>query len=211
MIKAPIFTLKGTKSGEFTLPKDIFEAKVNLRLLAQAVHVYEDRDHTGLRNTKTRSEVNRTTKKIYAQKGTGGARHGSRRANLYVGGGVIFGPRPLKRELNLSQSLKNKARIYAFSVKADEKKVVVASGLSKALKTKETGSLITKLKKENLGKRFTYVLSEKARPTHKFFRNLGETDSIFYKDINAFDIWKGGTLVLDQDIFEVKKVVKKAK
>ena len=66
------------------LPKE-FDQKLNMPLLAQAVHVYEERSHVGLRNTKTRSEVNRTTKKIYKQKGTGGARHGSRRANLYVG------------------------------------------------------------------------------------------------------------------------------
>ncbi len=67
MIKAPIYTIKGTKTGEQTLPKDIFEVKPNLNLLAQAVRVYEERGHTGLRKTKTRSEVNRTGKKLYKQ------------------------------------------------------------------------------------------------------------------------------------------------
>ena len=97
-MKAQIFSVKGVKTGEESLPKE-FSQKVNLALLAQAVHVFEERGHVGLRKTKTRSEINRTTKKIYKQKGTGGARHGSRRANLYVGGGVALGPRPIRRIL----------------------------------------------------------------------------------------------------------------
>lgn len=207
MIKAPIYTIKGTKTGEFTLPKDVFEAKVNLNLLAQAIHVYEDRDHVGLRNTKTRSEVNRVTKKVYKQKGTGGARHGSRRANLYVGGGVVFGPRPLHRILTLSKALKNKAKIYAFSLKAGEKEVVVISGISKLTKTKEAGEFMEKIG----GARFTFILSELSRPAIKFLRNLRIARSVFYKNINAYDIFIGGKLVLDAEIFEDGKVVKVVK
>src|SRR3989344_2371349 len=204
MVKAPIYTIKGTKTGEFTLPKDIFEAKVNLNLLAQAIHVYEDRDHVGLRNTKTRSEVNRVTKKVYKQKGTGGARHGSRRANLYVGGGVVFGPRPLHRILTISKALKIKAKNYAFSLKASEKEVVVVSGISKLTKTKEANEFLKKIG----GTRFTFILSEKSRIVFKFLRNLKVARSVFYKDINAFDIFYGGILVLDAEIFEKKEVKK---
>ena len=204
MVKAPIYTIKGTKTGEFTLPKDIFEAKVNLNLLAQAIHVYEDRDHVGLRNTKTRSEVNRVTKKVYKQKGTGGARHGSRRANLYVGGGVVFGPRPLHRILTISKALKIKAKNYAFSLKASEKEVVVVSGISKLTKTKEANEFIKKIG----GARFTFILSEPSRPAIKFLRNLKVARSVFYKDINAFDVFYGGILVLDAETFEKKEVKK---
>jgi large subunit ribosomal protein L4 len=207
MVKAPIYTIKGTKTGEFTLPKEVFEAKPNLNLLAQVVHVYEERGHMGLRNTKTRSEVNRTTKKIYKQKGTGGARHGSRRANVYVGGGITFGPRPIRRILNLSNALKKKARTYAFTLKAGEKEVVVASGVSKLTKTKEASDFIKKIG----GARVTFVLSETSRPAIKFLRNLATARSVFYKDINAYDIYIGGVLVLDQDIFEVKKAAPAAK
>jgi large subunit ribosomal protein L4 len=208
VVKAPIYTIKGTKTGEKTLPKDIFEAKPNLNLLAQVIHVYEDRKHVGLRNTLTRSEVNRTTKKIYKQKGTGGARHGSRRANLYVGGGVVFGPRPIHRLLNLSNSLRNRAKAYAFSLKAGEREVVVVSGITKLSKTKEASEFLKKIG----GARSTFILSEKSRPALKFLRNLGSARSIFYKDANAYDVFTGGMLVLDNDIFEpakVKKVEKK--
>jgi large subunit ribosomal protein L4 len=207
MVKVPIYTIKGIKTGEFTLPKDLFEVEPNLNLLAQAIHVYEERNHIGLRNTKTRSEVNRTTKKIYKQKGTGGARHGSRRANLYVGGGIIFGPRPIRRILNLSQALKNKAKAYAFSLKASGKEIIVSDGISKLSKTKEASEFIKKIG----GQRVTFVLSEKARPANKFLRNLRAARSVFYKDINAYDIFVGGTLVMDTDIFQDKGIEKVTK
>ncbi len=205
MIKAPIFTIKGTKTGEFTLPKNAFEAKPNLNLLAQAVHVYEERAHTGLRKAQTRAEVNRTGKKLYKQKGTGGARHGSRRAPIFVGGGVAHGPRPERRVLSLSQALKNKAKVYAFAVKAGEKEIIVISGLSKIAKTKEVAELIKKLTKNTGAKRFTFVLSEKSQPAFKSLRNLSKVRPVLYRDINAFDIFYGGSIVLDEDIFEKEK------
>jgi len=209
MIKAQIYTLKGTKTGEQVLPKDVFEQKINIKLLAQANHVYEERGHVGLRNTKTRSEVNRTTKKLYAQKGTGGARHGSRRANLFVGGGIVFGPRPLRRILSMPQGLKKAALVAAFSVKAKDNQIVVVSGVSKAEKTKEISGFLKKLTSELKTKRFTFFLSEKSLPAFKSLRNLDEAGTILYKNASAFDVLQGGTLVLDQEIFENK--VSKAK
>ena len=65
MLKAKTYSLKGTKLEDFSLPKE-FGEKENLPLLAQAVRVYEERSHIGFAKTKTRTEVNRTTKKIYA-------------------------------------------------------------------------------------------------------------------------------------------------
>ncbi|HJY98543.1 MAG TPA: 50S ribosomal protein L4 [Patescibacteria group bacterium] len=211
MLKVATYTLKGTKTKDTTLPKGMFEAKPNLNLLAHAVYVYEERSHSGLRKTKTRSEVNRTTKKIYKQKGTGGARHGSRRAPIFVGGGIALGPRPVRRILKLPQGIKNKAKAYAFSLKADQKEVFVASGLSKVEKTKEISGLLDKIAKETGAKSFTFVLSEKARDAVKFFRNLGNAVSVQYKDVNAFDIVKGGIIILDEAIFEAEKPAKAVK
>jgi len=198
-----------------SLPKE-FEQKVNLPLLAQAIHIYEERSHVGLRNTKTRSEVNRTTKKLYKQKGTGGARHGSRRAPIFVGGGVTFGPRPLRRVLNLSDKLKSQSRLLAYSLKISEKELVLVSGLAKLGKTKEAHTFLKALEKATGAKRFTFVLSEKATGITKFLRNLSQTETVFYKDANAFDIFRGGMIVMDEEIFgsspkEEKKTVKTVK
>jgi large subunit ribosomal protein L4 len=210
MTKAEIYTIKGTKVGELTLPKDIFEHKINMNLLAQANHVYEERGHVGLRNTKTRSEVNRTTKKIYKQKGTGGARHGSRRANLYVGGGIIFGPRPLRRVLDMSQSQKKAAILSAFSAKAKAKEIIALRGISSLGKTKEVAEFLEKLAKDIKAKRFTFLLSDVNLKSFRFMRNLKSVTTVLYKNASAFDIIGAGQIVLDEDIFE-KKVVKAVK
>lgn len=206
-MKIQKFTYKGTKEEDVQLPKEI-SVEVNKTLLAQAIYVYENRAHVGLRKTKTRAEINRTTKKVYRQKGTGGARHGSRRANLFVGGGVALGPRPVKRELNLSNAIKAKSKSMAFSFKAGEKELIFISEISKVTKTKEAGELLKALKKEVGGKKFTFVLSEKAKDVSKFLKNLDNTSYIFYKDINAYDIYKGGIVVLDEDVFSLEKAVK---
>ena len=215
MIKVPRFTLKGTKTTDLILPKE-FDQKVNLNLLAQAIYVYEERSHVGFRNTTTRSEVNRTTKKVYRQKGTGGARHGSRRANLFVGGGVIFGPRPEKRTLKLSDKMKSRAKLLAYSLKAKDGQLIAVDGLAKAQKTKAIAELMKAVSKVKGAKKFTFVLSEGFGNALKSFRNLKLANTVYWKESNAYDIYKGGLIVLDTDIFAKKtetktksKIVKK--
>ncbi|KKR44950.1 MAG: ribosomal protein L4/L1e, large subunit ribosomal protein L4 [Microgenomates group bacterium GW2011_GWC1_41_20] len=210
-MKIQTFTLKGTKVEDTNLPKE-FGVKTNPSLLAQAIHVYEERSHIGLRKTKTRSEVLRTTKKVYKQKGTGGARHGSRRAPIFVGGGVALGPRPVRRILNLPNDIKNKSKFMTFALKAEDKEVVFVSGISKLGKTKVAMQLLKSLEKATSAKRFTFVLSETSKEATKALRNLANASYVFYKDANALDIFRGGMIVIDKDIFgEEKKVSKESK
>jgi large subunit ribosomal protein L4 len=208
-MKVQVFTAKGVRKEDKALPKE-FGQKVGLPLLAQALYVYEERSHIGLRKTKTRAEVERTTKKLYKQKGTGGARHGSRRAPIFVGGGVALGPRPVKRILRLPSSVKNKARIFAFALKAEEKQLIFVSGLQRLGKTKEAAELLNVLQKKTEAKRFTFVLSEKSRGMARILRNLPNANHLFYKDANALDIYRGGMILLDDEIFK-KEVKTKSK
>ena len=93
----PTFTKSGAPAAkEATLPSVFFAKKPNLSILSQAVRVYLSNQRTAQAKSQTRAEVNRTTKKVYKQKGTGGARHGSRRAPIYVGGGIAHGPRGMQ-------------------------------------------------------------------------------------------------------------------
>lgn len=177
------------------LPKQLTGAKANLSLLAQVVHVLRERGHVGLRQAKTRSEVNRTTKKVYKQKGTGGARHGSRRANVFRGGGVVFGPRAVRRILTLPKALKAKAKEYAFNVVSKETSLV--DGVKTVKKTQEVAKFLKDLKV----KRTTFVLSEKNLGTVKYMRNLKNVNVYTYKDINAFQILEGGKILVDSDVF----------
>ena len=104
-MKIQIYSSKGNKTGTMDFPKE-YLVDANMNLIAQALHVYEDRGHKGTSKVKTRSQVNASRAKIYKQKGTGGARHGDKKAPIFVGGGIAHGPHGVKRELTLPKKLK---------------------------------------------------------------------------------------------------------
>ena len=108
-VSVPMYDNKGAKSGTFALPKEIFGAKVNDDLMAQAVRVYLANQRQGNAHTKSRGEINLTTGKWYRQKGTGRARHGAKSAPIFVGGGVAHGPRKKDYTLSLSKNMKKAA------------------------------------------------------------------------------------------------------
>ena len=211
-MKISTYTIKGIKIEDLTLHKE-FDQKLNMPFLAQAVHIFEERSHVGLRNTKTRAEINRTTKKVYKQKGTGGARHGSRRANLYVGGGVIFGPRPVRRILSMSSRMKYQAKFLDYSLKAKEDRLVAVTGLSKIEKTNAVCELVKTLRKIKGVKSLTFVLSDGARGAFRSLRNLSQVNVVAYIDASVYDIFSGGMIVMDAEIFQskVNEAVKSAK
>src|SRR3989344_1873864 len=100
------------------LPKEIFGQEVNTKLLAQAMRVYMTNLKKFTASTKTRGEVRGSTAKIYRQKGTGRARHGAITAPIFVGGGIVFGPKPRKVVLDLPKKMKKAALLAALSDKA---------------------------------------------------------------------------------------------
>src|SRR3990172_10907754 len=93
-MQVPVRNMAGDQVGTIELPADIFEVEVNRGLVHQAYVRQMANARMGTAKTKTRGEVNRTTAKWYRQKGTGRARHGSRSAPIFVGGGVAHGPQP---------------------------------------------------------------------------------------------------------------------
>jgi large subunit ribosomal protein L4 len=209
VLKVDTYSAKGTRLGLTTLPKN-FEEKVNLPLLAQAVRVYEEKVHIGLSKTKTRAEVNMTKKKVYKQKGTGGARHGAKSAPIFVGGGTAHGPKPIRREMSLPRKMAKKALGVALSLKAKDKEIIAVSGLSKFAKTKEAGELIEKLIKINPKiKRFTLVLGETEKGSLRALRNLKNVKTVSFRNLTAYDVYVSGMLVLDKDIFATKKETSK--
>lgn len=211
MLKAKTYSLKGTKLTDFSLPKE-FGEKENLSLLAQAVRVYEERSHIGFAKTKTRTEVNRTTKKIYKQKGTGGARHGARSAPIYVGGGTAHGPKPIRRVLTLPKKMTKLALFQALSLKLSRKQVFVIGGIDKLAKTKEARNFLTRITKAEgiKSKKFTFVLSEKNISAKRYLKNLKGTKIDIYRNLNVFNVLFGGILIFDNEIFNKKINAKKA-
>src|SRR3989344_1281131 len=111
-----------TTSGKLekkTTSSPLFSVPMNKVLLAQAIRVYQANLRQGTSSTKTRSDINRTKKKWYKQKGTGNARHGARTPSIFVGGGVAFGPNGTTDwSLKLTTAQKQRALVSALSSQA---------------------------------------------------------------------------------------------
>lgn len=120
-----VYTVSGEKTADMAAPAALFGGAVNMQLIALAVRVYLANQREGSAATKTRGNVEGSTRKIYKQKGTGRARHGSIRAPIFVGGGIVFGPQPRDYSLHFPQSMKNAAIKSALALKLSEEKIVV--------------------------------------------------------------------------------------
>src|SRR6185437_7247197 len=116
-VSVDVVGIDGKVTGKIALPGEIFGEKLNKALLAQAVRVYLANQRQGNASTKTRGEVDGSTRKIYRQKGTGRARHGSVRAPIFVHGGIAHGPKPRDFSLTMPQKMKQKALFSALSTK----------------------------------------------------------------------------------------------
>lgn len=212
MSKANVYSAKGIKRPAITLPKN-FREKENKTLLAQAIRVYENRLHPGLSKTKRRGEVIASTRKIWRQKGTGRARHGARSAPIFVGGGKAHGPTGLKRQLVLPKKMRQKALDIALSLKARNGQIIAVENISSLKKTKEGQDFINKIvskeKKVGKDKRFTFVLVDGNSEARLALRNIGGVEVVAYKNLNAYQVFVGGILIFDKDIFKVKKGSKK--
>lgn len=212
-MKVNTYSLQGKKLEATTLPKEMV-ADSNLFLLAQAVRVFENRQHQGLSKVKTRGVMTMSTKKIYAQKGTGGARHGAKSAPIFVGGGIAHGPTGNKRTLEMPQKMRVKALQVALGLSANEGALVVVEGLSKLAKTKEAQKLIDAIRK-GTGKgedtKTTFVLADKNLGSVRYLRNLKAAEYLPYRNINAHTIVKGGTVLLDSEALEEQMPAKDKK
>src|SRR3989344_5464652 len=207
MIKLNVYSPKATKKEAIPLPKSL-EAKVNMKLLAQAIRVYEDRSHPGLSQVKTRGEVKISTRKIYKQKGTGYARHGARNAPIFVGGGIAHGPKGIKRVLSLPAKMRRKAFRVALTLKAKEGNLIAIEAVSNFTKTKEIAHLIKTINPdmENSANNFRYtlVLSEKNRKVAKIARNIANLEVMPFRNLNAESVYLGGVIIIDQEAFTEK-------
>lgn len=207
-LSAPVYDSKGAKSGTLALPKEIFGAKINEVLMAQAVRVYLANQRLGTASTKTRGEVTGSSKKIYRQKGTGGARHGSKRAPIFVKGGINFGPKPRDYSLNLPQKMRRAALLSALSLKLRDGDIKVLSGLSKIEpKTKGMSALVKKVTADKKSKqRILLVTSADPKDlgnVYKAGRNIENMEILNARLLNTYQVLKHKNLLLMKESVEV--------
>ena len=210
MKKINLYKISGSLEGKINIPSEYYLEEENPELLAQAIHVYRSRLHTGSSRTKTRSEISRTKQKWFRQKGTGRARHGSRSASIFVGGFKAHGPKGIDRVLTLPQKMKQKALRIAFYLKLKDEKVFGISDFSRLKKTSEMSNLVTKLLKNEKKKgRVSVILSEKNTEKRKFMKNLLGVSVLNARTLNAYDIFFAGNIFFDADMIIKKGEVKK--
>lgn len=191
----PIVDMQGEKVGEVELRSEIFEAPVNIPLMHQALVRQLANARLGTHKTKTRSENNRTKAKWYRQKGTGRARHGSRNAPIFVGGGVAHGPRPRSYEKRMPRKMRRAALRAALSVKAAEQQLVVVDELRMAApKTKEMARTLRQIAPRE-GKTLV-LLPERNESVELSVRNLATARSLRAHYLNIRDLLNAETVVL---------------
>jgi large subunit ribosomal protein L4 len=194
-MKLKVITATSTSTIEAS--DAVFSLKNNPTLLAQAVRVQLSNLRQGTSKVKTRSEVNRTKAKWYRQKGTGGARHGSKNAHIFVGGGVSHGPTGLENwSKSMNRKMKSQALRVALSVQAEN--VVVTENLNSLKgKTAEAAKLIHKM--FGVPARMLIVLGEGSELVRRSLRNIAEVLPISALEVSALDVVSASKIVLTKD------------
>ncbi len=206
-LKQSVYDTKGKVVSSISLSKEIFGAKINNQLMAQAVRVFLSNQRRGTVKTKSRGEVNKTTKKVYRQKGTGRARHGAMSAPIYVGGGVAFGPRPRDYSLSFPQKMKKASLFSALSAKLKDGEIKVLAGLEKIEpKTKLMANVIKNLGLEDKNKKLLLIISDSIKDiesVRKAGRNIKGLSILDAKQINTYAILDNKGIILMKGALEV--------
>lgn len=202
-MKLPVLKIDGTPSGkEVTLKKEIFGIEPNDHAIYLDVKQYLANQRQGTAKTKDRSENAHSTKKIGRQKGGGGARHGALKANIYIGGGRVFGPQPRSYSFKLNKKLKQLARLSALSYKAKDKAIVLVEPFEmEAPKTKEFIGILNNIKAGD--RKILFVLPQNSDNIFFSSRNLPNVNVITVDEINTYAIMNANSVVLTDGVQEI--------
>jgi len=193
-MKLDVIKLDGKKAGSVDLGDDIYGLEPRADILHRVVRWQRNKAQAGTHKVKTRSEVKYSTKKIYRQKGTGGARHGARSAPIFRGGGVYKGPTPRSHGHELTKKFRKLGLRHALSSKAATGNLVILD--EAATKDAKTGALAKQVK--DLGWKRALVI-DGAEVDANFAAataNLGDINVLPSMGANVYDILKSDTLVI---------------
>ena len=200
-MKIDVVKLDAGKAGSVDLDDAIFGIEeIRADILQRAVKWQLSRRQAGTHKTQERSEISRTKKKMYRQKGTGGARHGARSAPIFVGGGVAHGPRVRSHATDLPKKVRALALKHALSSKAGAKQLIVLD--EARLDAPKTKDLSAKL--EKLGVTSALVIDGEALDENfaRAARNLPNFDVLPAQGLNVYDVLRRDTLVLTKAAVE---------
>ena len=192
-MKLDVIKLDGKKAGSVDLAEDLFGLEPRADILHRVVRWQRNNAQAGTHKVKTRSEVSYSTKKIYRQKGTGGARHGDRNAPIFRGGGIYKGPTPRSHGHDLPKKFRKLGLKHALSAKMAAGQLVV---LDEASSNGKTAALAKQVK--DLGWKRVLII-DGASVNEEFLkasRNIEGLDILPTMGANVYDILKRDTLVI---------------
>lgn len=199
-MKLDVTTLEAKKAGSVDLPDEVFALEPRADILHRMVTYQLAKRRAGTHKTKTRAEVHGTGKKMYRQKGTGGARHGDRKVPQFRGGGKAFGPVVRSHAIGLNKKIRALALKHALSSKAAAGDLIVLDEAKlEAPKTKALKDAFAKLGLSNA------LIVDGAELDENFAlaaRNIPHTDVLPVQGINVYDILRRDKLVLTKAALE---------
>jgi len=181
------------------LPEAIFGAKVSKQLLFDCVQAYLANKRQGTVKAKDRGEVHGTTAKMYKQKGTGRARHGSAKAGIFVGGGSAFPPRPRDWTQRTPKQMKKTAMFQALALRYQEGNLILVDHLG--VETIKTKQMAAQLRKWSLTEALL-VVEKNDEKIWKSVRNIPRMRVVTFSDVNALDILSFGKIVVTEKALE---------
>ena len=209
-MKVNVIDMASKVSGTITIKDEIFCLEPRKDILHRTVLYQLAKKRSGTHKVKNRSEITATTKKMYKQKGTGGARHGSKKVPQFRGGGRAFGPTPRDYNQKINKKVKRLARKSALSIKAKEKSILIVEDFQMdAPKTSAYSKVL-----EALGltdKKSLVVLGEPNNNVYLSSRNLGDSKVVINSELSTYQITNASSLVLfESAIAEIETILNKA-
>ncbi len=198
-MKQVVINLDGAEQGNIDLNDDLFGLEPRADILHRMVQYQLAKRQAGTHKTKSRSEIARTGKKFGKQKGGGGARHGSRRAPIFVGGGQAHGPRVRSHAIDLPKKIRALAFKHALSAKVKAGELAILSEATTAGKTKELQAQFVKLGWNNV------LVVDGVEVDTSFARaakNIDNVDVLPVQGANVYDILRRKQLVLTKNAVE---------
>jgi large subunit ribosomal protein L4 len=189
-----VTSLDGTAAGSVDLPDAIFGLEARADILHRCVTWQFAKRRAGTHAVKGRADIARTGKKMYRQKGTGSARHGSARVNLFRGGGRSFGPTPRSHAIDLPKKVRALALKHALSAKAKDGGIIVLDKAS--LSDGKTKALQQSFEKLGLSNALIIDGAEVDANFSQAARNIPNIDVLPVQGINVYDILRRHKLVL---------------
>jgi len=200
-MRVSVLSMTGREIGSVDLSSSVFDARVNRDLMHQALVRQMANARRGTHNTKTRSEVKRTGAKWYRQKGTGRARHGSKRAPIFVGGGVAHGPKPRSYRKDMPRKMRRAAVRSALTSKFTSGDIIFIDEM--VVDSPKTKTMVDRLSNLTEGLSTLIVIANEDENLEKSTRNIADVKTLRANYLNIRDLLGYRKIVLSVDALEV--------